>query len=335
MWITARSLFHQLSRVLTELDSESLCEELVKNLRDNIQHIKNPLTNKPKNASQRALCAPEKFVILSNGQKFELDHVISEEAKILSDLFDINEIDAVELILTGELQTRNYNTLPRGLCAVICYYEAHRHFILILKMLLRLKGTANDMMPTILVDFIDCLLKEKDLFKRVLLILQNFNVKSEFEKLQRPSVNGLGTIEHQRALAECIEDIEKSCNEILCMFCHNCPVELHAEILELLFSAMKAVPLEQDSLRLSVANLAIWTSILVFINPSKLKHSPNLHQIFEIFHKNLYLKWNNPTACASIAFCFSIAVRCARNYPGGYRSQTTLEEAKLLDTAFG
>uniref|UniRef100_A0A914XWP2 Uncharacterized protein n=1 Tax=Panagrolaimus superbus TaxID=310955 RepID=A0A914XWP2_9BILA len=232
MWITARSLYHQLSRVLTELDNEPLSEELVKNLRDNIQHIKNPLTNKPKNASQRALCEPGKTVVLSNGQKFSPDRVISDEAKILSDLFDINEVDAVGLILTGELQTRNYNTLPRGLCAVLCYYEAHRHFILVLKMLLRLKTVSDDMMPTILVEFVDSLLKDKELFKRILFVLQNFNVKSEFEKLQKPNVNGLGTPEHQRALAECIEDIEKSCYEILCIFSHNAPIELHAEILE-------------------------------------------------------------------------------------------------------
>lgn len=107
---------------------------------------------------------------------------------------------------------------------------------------------------------------------QILAILQNFNVKSEFEKLQQPKFNGLGTVEHQRALSECIEDIGKSCYEILCIFCHNSPVELHAEILESLFTAMQAVPLEQDSLRLSVANLAIWTSILVFINPTKIKH---------------------------------------------------------------
>uniref|UniRef100_A0AC34GXQ6 Uncharacterized protein n=1 Tax=Panagrolaimus sp. ES5 TaxID=591445 RepID=A0AC34GXQ6_9BILA len=333
MWITARSLYHQLSRVLTELDNEPLSEELVKNLRDNIQYIKSPLTNKPKNASQRALCEPGKAVILSNGQRFEYDRVITDEAKILSDLFDINEVDAVELILTGELQTRNFNTLPRGLCAVLCYYQAHRHFILVLKMLLRLKTVADDMMPTILIEFVDSLLKDKELFKRILSILQNFNVKSEFEKLQQPKFNGLGTVEHQRALSECIEDIGKSCYEILCIFCHNSPVELHAEILESLFTAMQAVPLEQDSLRLSVANLAIWTSILVFINPTKIKHSQNVQQIFEIFHKNLYQKWKNPTACASIAFCFGIAVKCARNYPGGFRNQMVVEESKLLDTA--
>jgi nuclear pore complex protein Nup205 len=333
MWITSRSLYHQLTRVLTELDNESLSEELVKNLRDNIQHITKPLTNKPKNASQRNLLEPTKTVILANGQKFVLNQVISDEAKILSDLFDVNEIDAVELILTGELQTRNFNTLPRGLCAVVCYYEAHRHFILILKMLLRLKSVADDMMPTILVEFVDSLLKDKELFKRVLYILQNFNVKSEFEKLQKPTVNGLGTVEHQRALMECIEDIEKSCYEILCIFCHNSLIELQAEILDLLFTALRAVPLEQDSLRFSTANLAIWTSILVFINPSRLKHSQNIQQIFEIFRKNLYEKWNNPTCCASIAFCFSIAVRCSRNYPGGFRNQIPLEESKLLDTA--
>lgn len=70
--------------------------------------------------------------------------------------------------ILGELQTRNFNTLPRGLCAVLCYYQAHRHFILVLKMLLRLKTVADDMMPTILIEFVDSLLKDKELFKRIL-----------------------------------------------------------------------------------------------------------------------------------------------------------------------
>ena len=164
-------------------------------------------------------------------------------------------------------------------------------------------------------------------------ILQHFNVKSEFEKLERPNVRGLGTEEHRGVLTECIEDIQKSCYEILCIFCHNSPVELHAEILDNLFGIMKTVKLQQDTPQLSVAHLAVWTSLLVFVNPSKLKHcketceqknnnvdsfpGSNLQQILEIFNKNIFLNWSNGPACSSIAFCFSIAVKCSRNYPGG------------------
>ena len=68
----------------------------------------------------------------------------------------------------GELQTRNFNTIPRGLCAVVCYYEAHRHFITILKMLLRLKSTADEMMPSVLGDLINKLLNDINFFKRIL-----------------------------------------------------------------------------------------------------------------------------------------------------------------------
>lgn len=39
--------------------------------------------------------------MLGNNQKVTVEDVFSNEAIILSDLFDMNEIDALELVLTG------------------------------------------------------------------------------------------------------------------------------------------------------------------------------------------------------------------------------------------
>jgi len=334
MWTTARNLFHQLTILLGELEDEQKCEEFVKLLRDNIIYIKNPLVNKPKNSSQRSLVGkPGSTAVLGNNQKVIVTPDASNEAIILSDLFNINEVDALELILTGDLQVRNFNTLPRGLCAVVCYYEAHRHFAVIVKTLLRLKSVADELMPSVLINFVGELLNDVTLFKRVLASLQSLSVENEFEKLQKPNVNGLGTAEHQRVLRRCITDLQTSYLEILCIFSYHCTKENQTQCLEALFGAMKQVPLEQDKGYLSLSNLGIWTALLMFINPLKLRHTEDLLQVFRIYKDNLHKKWENPAACASIAWCFSVAVKCARNLPGGFRNEFEIDESKLADTA--
>uniref|UniRef100_A0A7E4WAH4 Nucleoporin NUP188 homolog n=1 Tax=Panagrellus redivivus TaxID=6233 RepID=A0A7E4WAH4_PANRE len=334
MWITARKLFHQLTRVLADPTNDALCEEFLTDLRANETFFRNPLSNRPKNPSHRAtLAQPGSVVTLPNGNKVTISGNLGAEATILSDLFDCNELDALELILTGELQVRNYNSLARGLCAVVCYYEAHRHYIIVLKLLLRLKTIGDDNIPDGLIGFVDSLLRDVRVFKRILAVVQNLKVKTEFEKLQRPQINGLGGAEHQRVLGVCILEIEKSAYEILCAFCHNCPSTLQADVLESLFAVARTMPLEQEKSHLSTANLSIWTSILVFINPIKLKHTENIQQVLEIFKKHLFDKWENAPACASIAFCYSVAIKCSKSYPGGFTNNLDINPSNFIDTA--
>lgn len=219
---------------------------------------------------------------------------------------------------------------------------------MVLKDLLRLRSVAQESIQQVLINFIDDLLKDMTLFKKtlskfcvrlllykiyILGALQTLSVKGEFDKLQKPQVNGLGTPEHQRLLRNCINDMLKSYLEILCIFCYNCSKENQAQCLELLFNTMRKIPLEEEQGHLSISSLSVWTALLIFINPIKLKHTENLSQILKIFKDNLYYKWENPAACASIAWCFSVAVKCARNLPGGFRNEFEIDESKLVDAA--
>lgn len=159
------------------------------------------------------------------------------------------------------------------------------------------------------------------------------SIRSEFDKLQKPNVNGLGTVEHQRVLKECILDLQKSYLEILCIFCYHCSKENQIQCLTALFEALKTVQLEQEEGCLTLPNLAIWTALLIFINPLKLRHTENLLEVFTCFKENLYKKWNNPAICSSLAWCFAVAVKCARNLPGGFKNEFEIDESKLVDTA--
>lgn len=66
-----------------------------------------------------------------------------------------------------------------------------------------------------------------------------------------------------------LEDIELSCYEIICMFALYSPIEIHKELLTKLFNiAYQFNPIQEH---FTLPELAVWTSLLLFINPIRLK----------------------------------------------------------------
>ena len=59
-----------------------------------------------------------------------------EEALIVSDLFKLNELSALHLLLHGEEQLPQYPGLTRGLVAVILYYDGRKALVQALKILM-------------------------------------------------------------------------------------------------------------------------------------------------------------------------------------------------------
>ena len=58
-----------------------------------------------------------------------------EEALIISDLFKLNELSSLQLLLHGEEQLPQYPGLTRGLVAVILYYDGRKALVQALKFL--------------------------------------------------------------------------------------------------------------------------------------------------------------------------------------------------------
>lgn len=67
-----------------------------------------------------------------------------------------------------------------------------------------------------------------------------------------------------------MEDIEKVNFEILCMMALNCPQENQTNILNNLISVLRRT--NPDGC-FNVSQLAIWTVVMIFINPMRLKNS--------------------------------------------------------------
>ncbi len=54
---------------------------------------------------------------------------VVEEALILSEMFSLNEISALQLLLRGEEQLSDYPGLTRGLVAVLLYYDGRKSLV--------------------------------------------------------------------------------------------------------------------------------------------------------------------------------------------------------------
>ncbi|XP_062544116.1 nuclear pore complex protein Nup205-like [Armigeres subalbatus] len=114
------------------------CESIKQNL---ITLLQNP----PKNAkSQEAI-----RVGITNGITLpEFGHTILskdlvDESVIISDMYDLNEYIALELLCTAQQQMPNHPGLPRGLVAVLLYYHGRKSLIASLKELFQARAAAG------------------------------------------------------------------------------------------------------------------------------------------------------------------------------------------------
>ncbi|EPY80049.1 nuclear pore complex protein Nup205-like protein [Camelus ferus] len=119
-----------------------------------------------------------------------LPEQLIKEAFILSDLFDIGELAAVELLLAGEHQQPHFPGLTRGLVAVLLYWDGKRCIANSLKALIqsrRGKTWTLELSPELVsmtTRFTDELM-EQGLTYKVLTLVSQIDVNNEFEKLQR------------------------------------------------------------------------------------------------------------------------------------------------------
>ena len=91
-----------------------------------------------------------------------------EEALTLSDLFKLNELNSVELLVEAEEQMQYFHGFNRGLTAILLYYDCKKIAVNNLKTLLLARSgrtwVLDENMPneltSFIYDFIDKLIKE-------------------------------------------------------------------------------------------------------------------------------------------------------------------------------
>ena len=89
-------------------------------------------------------------------EKHLLSELQVEETIILSNIYDLNEQSAVELLLEAETQMQYFPGLTRGLTAILLYYDRKKLIVNTLKTLLLVRsGRTWVLDETIPIDFIN------------------------------------------------------------------------------------------------------------------------------------------------------------------------------------
>uniref|UniRef100_A0A2K6E703 Nucleoporin 205 n=1 Tax=Macaca nemestrina TaxID=9545 RepID=A0A2K6E703_MACNE len=259
-----------------------------------------------------------------------LPEQLIKEAFILSDLFDIGELAAVELLLAGEHQQPHFPGLTRGLVAVLLYWDGKRCIANSLKALIqsrRGKTWTLELSPelaSMTTRFTDELM-EQGLTYKVLTLVSQIDVNNEFEKLQRE--RGLGSEKHRKEVSDLIKECRQSLAESL--FAWACQSPLGKEDTLLLIGHLERVTVEANG-SLDAVNLALLMALLYcfdtsFIEQSTEERDDMIHQLplltekqyIATIHSRLQDSqlWKLPGLQATVRLAWALALRGISQLP--------------------
>ncbi|XP_068459501.1 nuclear pore complex protein Nup205 [Clinocottus analis] len=234
-------------------------------------HFLSLYTNPPKSAEQREKvrkASTEGIAIQGQQGSRLLPEQLLSEAFILSDLFDIGELAALELLLAGEQQQPHFQGLTRGLVAVLLYWDGKLCVANSLRTLIQSRHgktftlDLSGELVALTMRFTDELMTQ-GLTKRILTLMSEINVTREFERLQKE--RGLGNEKHRKE----VSDLIKECRQALAdsLFSWTCQSPLSQDDTLALIGHLETVTAQADG-SLDSVNLALVMALLYCLDVS-------------------------------------------------------------------
>ncbi|XP_017831104.2 nuclear pore complex protein Nup205 isoform X1 [Callithrix jacchus] len=332
LWGPYKAIWHAVGNAVYRRQPEAvhlLDKILKKHKPDFISLFKNP----PKNVQQHEKvqkASTEGVAIQGQQGARHLPEQLVKEAFILSDLFDIGELAAVELLLSGEHQQPHFPGLTRGLVAVLLYWDGKRCIANSLKVLIqsrRGKTWTLELSPelvSMITRFTDELM-EQGLTYKVLTLVSQIDVNNEFEKLQRE--RGLGSEKHRKEVSGLIKECRQSLAESL--FAWACQSPLGKEDTLLLIGHLERVTVEANG-SLDAVNLVLLMALLYcfdisFIEQITEERDDMIHQsplltekqYIATIHSRLQDSqlWKLPGLQATVRLAWALALRGISQLP--------------------
>lgn len=206
--------------------SPGLRHDLERSLRQHKPHFTALLKNPSRNPADAELVRKAQSEGIawppgSNSGRIEsIPSQIVEEALILAEMFDLNEISALQLLLLGEEQLNQYPGLTRGLVAVLLYFDGRKALVQSLRTLVQGRSgvtwtleLTNDI-SELVMEYTDELL-EGGIVEKILSLLHSLNWSKENVRLQKNMA--LGNAKHRRQVQDLFLDINQSLAD--CIFC--------------------------------------------------------------------------------------------------------------------
>ena len=124
-----------------------------------------------------------------------------DEVCIISDMFDLNEYITLELLCSAQHQMPNHPGLPRGLVAILLYYDGRKALVISLKELFQARfgiswctDASHDVIQLV-TNYTDSLVTD-GIMDKIVELLEKLDITKEVEALSYNIINFITNISH-------------------------------------------------------------------------------------------------------------------------------------------
>ena len=245
-----------------------------------------------------------------------------DEALILSDILDLNEMSAAELLLAGEQQLPRFPGLTRGLVAVLLYHDGRRNLVSSLRSLIQAREGVSwtlELSPTVaslVMSFTDQLF-EDNLVAKILNLLSSISVDRELDKLDRG--RAIGKTWHRQQLVSMIEEQRLCLAE--CLFYWACQNPFPKDAIMAIIEYLKGIKKPDEKKPLDPVTLALFFSLVASFSVGSdvaaeamgNEHYPLVkdHTLLPTVHNELQKdsEWGCPQMLAALKFAWGVLLR--------------------------
>jgi len=272
-----------------------------------------------------------------------LSTTLVEEATIVSDLFKLNELSSLQLLLHGEEQLPQYPGLTRGLVAVILYYDGRKAVVQALRTLMagRPGLTWSTDAPheiTELVTEATSNLMSAGLLENILTLLGTLDWTADMAALQKQAA--LGDPQHVHTVHLLHQDIRQNLADII--YCYSAQSGLNAKSVVRLLEYLSRVSTDTATGKLDDVTAAVLMACLASFDVSGAGREDGedmpvvadrdfISAVSRELEGRGGRKWENPALLSVLQFAWSMALAGLRTGTVGVpHAASHLEEDEMF-----
>ncbi|CAH0547709.1 unnamed protein product [Brassicogethes aeneus] len=352
LWNPYKDLKGIVWKHLNEIGDDLPHLELENTLRKHKQSFFSLLENPAKNAKSREELKKgmvDGITVKGIGHQI-LSKELYQEAIILSDMFNINEFVALDLLCTAQIQMPYYPSLPRGLVAVLLYYDGRKALVSTLLYLVQARSgvqwsaKVKPDLERFITDYTDQLM-EGGLFNRIFDLLKSLDLSREIDLLQQNLA--LGGPKHRRQVTDLFLDIRNTLADVV--FSWSAQSGLPKDATVALVNHLRDAKIEQEaSGKIDDVNLYLLMALLYALDLSILhtrEDGEEAVQSLPILSDQNYIsavineftnkpRWANEGLESVSTFCLSVCLASLKVVPNNFVFQDAINrEESFVDLA--
>ncbi|CAG2105749.1 unnamed protein product, partial [Medioppia subpectinata] len=261
--LVANAVIDRTPRLTTDLETT-----LMRHKTDFISLLKNPARNALHkeivlNASKDGIVVIEQ----QNRVKTTIPQIMIDEALLMSEMFDLNELSALELIIAGENQESRFAGLTRGPIAVLLYLDGRKSLLSALHAAVQASAgrtwslKVNRDASRVINAFIEEL-KDEGIVLECIEQLAALDIKAEFELLERN--RALGAFKYRKQVLDVLKDIQQLLANII--FCFAAQTYLKPNEVFKLLQIVAKMPKTKPNGSLDSVSTTLLTTFLYIID---------------------------------------------------------------------